>query len=128
MNKNEILISPRELYPTEGFVSIRNEHLQFYVRKFKENQDSVVKPLVFPFDNNYYILKGHHVVLAAAMADIEKIAVEIVNRSELSFWKSDENVKETLKSVGISTLYDFEAIGGFTYLSYPIYYRAKEEK
>ena len=73
-------------------------------------------------------MKGHHVVLAAAMSDIEKIAVEIVDRSKLPFWKSDENVKETLKSVGISTLYDFEAIGGFTYLSYPNYYKAKEEK
>lgn len=128
MGKNEILISPQELYPTESFASIRDEYLQFYIREFKENKDGVAKPLVFYFDNNYYILKGHHVVLAAAMSDIERIPIEVVDRSKLSFWKSDENVKETLKSVGLSALYDFETIGGFTYLSYPNYYKMKEEK
>lgn len=125
---NQKLISPRELYPTESFVFIRNDELQFYIKEFKMNKEHMVKPLVFYFENNYYILKGHHVVLAAAMINIEELVVEVVDRTQLSFWENDDNVKETLKSIGLSTLYDFETIGGFTYQSYPDYYKIKEEK
>ncbi|WP_418619830.1 hypothetical protein [[Clostridium] scindens] len=125
---NQKLISPRELYPTESFVFIRDDELQFYIKEFKMNKEHMVKPLVFYFENNYYILKGHHVVLAAAMINIEELVVEVVDRTQLSFWENDDNVKETLKSIGLSTLYDFETIGGFTYQSYPDYYKIKEEK
>ena len=125
---NQKLISPRELYPTEIFVFIRDDELQFYIKEFKMNKEHMVKPLVFYFENNYYILKGHHVVLAAAMINIEELVVEVVDRTQLSFWENDDNVKETLKSIGLSTLYDFETIGGFTYQSYPDYYKIKEEK
>lgn len=125
---NQKLISPRELYPTESFVFIRDDVLQFYIKEFKMNKEHMVKPLVFYFENNYYILKGHHVVLAAAMINIEELVVEVVDRTQLSFWENDDNVKETLKSIGLSTLYDFETIGGFTYQSYPDYYKIKEEK
>ena len=125
---NQKLISPRELYPTESFVFIRDDELQFYIKEFKMNKEHMVKPWVFYFVNNYYILKGHHVVLAAAMINIEELVVEVVDRTQLSFWENDDNVKETLKSIGLSTLYDFETIGGFTYQSYPDYYKIKEEK
>lgn len=125
---NQKLISPRELYPTESFAFIRDDVLQFYIKEFKMNKEHMVKPLVFYFENNYYILKGHHVVLAAAMINIEELVVEVVDRTQLSFWENDDNVKETLKSIGLSTLYDFETIGGFTYQSYPDYYKIKEEK
>ena len=125
---NQKLISPRELYPTESFVFIRDDVLQFYIKEFKMNKEHMVKPLVFYFENNYYILKGHHVVLAAAMINIEELVVEVVDLTQLSFWENDDNVKETLKSIGLSTLYDFETIGGFTYQSYPDYYKIKEEK
>ena len=127
MTENQILLSPDSLYPTESLISIQDEQIQFYVRAFADNKDNVALPLVFIFDNNYYILKGHHIVLAAAISEIDRLLVEIVDRFQLSFWKNDENVVETLNSIGISTLYDFEAIGGFTYKSYPVYYR-KEEK
>ena len=62
------------------------------------------------------------------MINIEELVVEVVDRTQLSFWENDDNVKETLKSIGLSTLYDFETIGGFTYQSYPDYYKIKEEK
>ena len=127
MTENQILLSLDSLYPTESLISIQDEQIQSYVRAFADNKDNVALPLVFIFDNNYYILKGHHIVLAAAISEIDKLLFEIVDRSQLSFWKNDENVIETLKSIGISTLYDFEAIGSFTYKSYPVYYR-KEEK
>ena len=55
---NQKLISPRELYPTESFVFIRDDELQFYIKEFKMNKEHMVKPLVFYFENNYYILKA----------------------------------------------------------------------
>lgn len=122
MLKNEILISPQKLFPTESLFSIKNDLLQLYIEGYKEGKN-LEKPLVFMFDKNYYILKGHHLVLAAIMAQIKEICVEVVDNKQYSFWNNDENIKETLRSIGISTLYDFETIGGFTYQTYPDYYK-----
>lgn len=121
MERKELTISPKDLYPTESFAFIKDERLQFYVSCFKSGKE-VDKPCVFYFYENYYILKGHHIVLAAIMAEQEEITAEIVDITEFSFWKEEANVKHTLQSVGKSTLYDFELIGNFTYRSYPCFY------
>lgn len=122
--KNEIMISPQNLYPTEGLHSIQNEKLQLYAREYRNNLN-MKKPLVFMFDNEYYILKGHHLVLAAIIAGVKEVAVRVVDNKEYPFWNKDENIIDTLSSIGISTLYDFEAIGGFTYKKYPDYYKSE---
>ena len=57
------------------------------------------------------------------MAQIKEICVEIVDNKQYSFWNNDENIIDTLRSIGMSTLYDFEAVGGFTYPQYPDYYK-----
>lgn len=121
-DNKEMLIAPQELYPTESFATIKNDILQVYIKQY-ENGNIVDKPLVFLFDNNYYILKGHHLVLAAIMSRVKELCVEVVDNKEYSFWNSEENIKENLKSVGMRTLYDFETIGGFTYQTYPLYYK-----
>lgn len=122
MLKNEMLISPQKLFPTESLVFIKNDILQFYIEGYKKGEN-LEKPLVFMFDKNYYILKGHHLALAAIMAQIKEIRVEVVDNKQYSFWNNDENIKDTLRSIGMSTLYDFETIGGFTYQTYPDYYK-----
>lgn len=122
MLKNEMLISPQKLFPTESFVFIKNDILQYYIEEYKKG-GILEKPLVFLFDKNYYILKGHHLTLAAIMAQIKEICVEIVDNKQYSFWNNDENIIDTLRSIGMSTLYDFEAVGGFTYPQYPDYYK-----
>ena len=124
MSKNEILISPQKLYPTESLVFIKNDRLQFYIGKYKSGA-SLEKPVVFLFDNNYYILKGHHLVLAAIMAQVTEICVEVEDHMQYSLWSDEETIKENLRSIGMSTLYDYEAIGGFTYETYPQYYKKR---
>lgn len=121
MLKKEMLISPERLYPTESLVFIKNDVLQMYFNAYK-NGIELEKPLVFLFDDNYYIYEGHHLVLAAIMAKIKEICVQVVELKENSFWGNEENIKDTLKSVGMTTLFDFEAIGDFTYQTYPSYY------
>lgn len=119
-----MLISPQKLYPTESLVFIKNDRLQFYIGEYK-NGASLEKPVVFLFDNNYYILKGHHLVLAAIMAKVTEICVEVENHRQYSLWSDEETIKENLRSIGMSTLYDYETIGGFTYEIYPEYYKKR---
>lgn len=121
MEGRELIISPKELYPTESLASIKNDTLQFYVESYTKGEE-VESPFVFYFYGNYYIFKGHHIVLAAILAREEKIKAEVIDVKNISFWKEEENIKSTLKSIGKSTLYDFETIGNFTYNSYPHYY------
>ena len=54
MLKNEMLISPQKLFPTESFVFIKNDILQYYIEEYKKG-GILEKPLVFLFDKNYYI-------------------------------------------------------------------------
>ena len=124
MSKNEMLISPQKLYPTESLVFIKNDRLQFYIDEYKKGAN-LEKPVVFLFDNNYYILKGHHLVLAAAMAQVTEICVEVEDYKQYLLWSDEETIKENLRSIGMSTLYDYETIGGFTYETYPEYYKKR---
>lgn len=122
MEIHEIIISPKELYPTESFVFIKNDILQKYYNEYKRGE-RLEKPIVFLFDGNYYILRGHHLVLAAIMANVEQLIVIVQDVKLITFWKERTNIISTLKSIGMSTLYDFETIGNFEYKSYPNYYK-----
>lgn len=117
----QLFISPKDLYPTENFGFNRSEVLKLYLEAFKR-EGVFEQPQVFNFEDNYYILKGHHIVLAAIIAGIEKIKVELIDTGKDKFWSNEQNIIDTLKVRGISTLYDFEAIGNFTYSTYPKYY------
>ena len=121
--KNDIIyVSPKELYPTESMFSISNKKLQACIEILKEEKDSLVVT-VFSFENVLYILEGHHIVLASILINLDKINVQMVNRNEIAFWNKEENVRNHLKNVGMSTLYDFETIGNFKYGFYPEYYK-----
>lgn len=121
MEEKKLIISPKELYPTESLESIKNENLKTYVERYR-NDEKIEKPTVFSFYGNYYILYGHDKVLAAIIAGEGTIEAKEVDINGLSFWKEEANVKDTLKSLGKSTLHDFETIGNFTYNSYPCFY------
>lgn len=119
------IVSPRELYPTESLYSIEESRILFYMECFKENIETE-KIKAFLFKDNYYILKGHHKMLAANRLGLQEISVEIAEKTEHSFWNDEKNVIDNLKAIGLSTLYDFEAVGGFTYDKYPDCYRRCE--
>lgn len=61
--------------------------------------------------------------LAAIISQIQEICVKIVDNKQCLFWNNDENIIDTLRSIGMSTRYDFGAIGGFTYQKYSDYYK-----
>ena len=115
------MISPKKLYPTESLFSIEEKKVLFYMECFKENL--VTEDIkVFLFDGNYHIMKGHHKMLAANRMQLSEIAVEVVDIPANTFWGKQENIVANFKAIGMTALYDFEAVGGFGYDNYPRYY------
>ena len=115
------MISPRKLYPTESLFSIEENKILFYMECFKEN--IVTEDIkVFLFNGNYYILKGHHKMLAANRMQMSDIAVDVVDIPANTFWSKQENISDNFRAIGMTALYDFEAVGGFVYDDYPSYY------
>ena len=116
------MISPKKLYPTESLFSIEESKIQFYMECFKEKiKTEDIK--VFWYDEDYYIIEGHHKMLAANRVQLSEILVNVIEIPTNSFWSKPENIISDLKAVGMTTLYDFEAVGGFSYDKYPDSYR-----
>lgn len=115
------MISPKKLYPTESLFSIEENKILFYMECFKEN--IVTEDIkAFLFGGNYYILKGHHKMLAANRIQLSEIAVNVIDISTNTFWGKQENIVDNFRAIGMTALYDFEAAGGFVYDNYPSYY------
>jgi|GEM_PF-2689030 len=123
----ERTISPKEMYPTKKIISIDNTIIESCVHEYKSKKE-MEKPIVFLFDGNYYILKGHHLMLSASLAGAKMIKVDVIEEAKYPFIKDEEDFKATLENVGLSTLYDFEGIGNFKYEKYPHYYEKVENK
>lgn len=115
------IISPKKLYPTENLFSIEENKIKFYMECFKENVE-IEDIEVFCFDGDYYILKGHHKMLAANRLQLFEISVNVVDILQYNYWRQQENIIANSKALGLTTLYDFEAAGGFLYDKYPKYY------
>ena len=119
------MISPKELYPTESLFTIEENRIKFHMKCFKDNiETEEIK--VFLFDGDYYILEGHHKMLAANRLQLLEIPVNVVDISEYNYWSQRENVIANSKALGMTALYDFEAVGGFLYDKYPRYYNKGE--
>lgn len=114
-------VSPFRLYPTETLESISNSTIQFYLECIKDKVE--IDPIrIIVFDNNFYIVDGHHKVLASILSKCNTVKVQVVDRLTVSAYKEIDNFKNTLSIVGKRTLYDFEAVGNFSYSEYPEYY------
>lgn len=115
------MISPKKLYPTKSLFTIEEKKILFYMECFKEN--IVTEDIkAFLFDGNYYILEGHHKMLAANRMQMSVIAVDVVDIPTNTFWSEEENIAENFRAMGMNALYDYEAVGGFVYDDYPSYY------
>ena len=116
------LVDINKLYPTESLVFIEPESIKRIATMIKaDGTDTEI--IVFLFESHYYIFKGHDQLMAAAFLQASKVRVFLVDYKELPFFCDEKNIKSTLKSIGMSTIFDFEGIGGFTYPEYPEYYR-----
>lgn len=116
------LVDINKLYPTESLVFIEPESIKRIATMIKaDGTDTEI--IVFLFESHYYIFKGHDQLMAAAFLQASKVRVFLVDYKELPFFCDEKNIKSTLKSIGMSTIFDFEGICGFTYPEYPEYYR-----
>ena len=119
-----IKMKPNKLYPLTTIVSVMPQTLQKTIELLTENIDvHTIKSFIY--NGNMYMLDGNYEMLAANILNKENVDVEIIDRNGIPFWNIDGNLEETLQAIGISTLYDFEAIGGFTYEEYPAEYRRR---
>ena len=115
-------ISPHLLYPTISFTVLDKDKLDQTIVAI----DCAVElpPVeVIEYESHYYIVMGHYIMLASCIAKVDFIDVEIIDYRTLNGWKTAKQIEENLQSISVSTLYDFEAVGGFLYSVYPKYYR-----
>ena len=119
--KEEIIISVNELYPTESLASISPSRIK-KLREIISDDGLNTEIFVFTYKGYYYVARGHHQWLAASSQGIEKVRAFLVDYHDLSFFSKPGNIEKTLSSIGLSTLYDFEAIGGISYSEYPELY------
>ena len=123
--RKEILLTPYSVYPTKPVKRISNEKVETILK----SQDEFLKfpPEVILFDNYHYILKGHHIYLAAIKGKVPYINVKLVNKTELSTVKHIEGFTSKLSKLSIECLYDYEKTGNFLFSSYPVYYSSVSE-
>ena len=120
---NEIKsVSPNVLYPMTTIASINPHTLQKVVYEIKNGVDM---PLiqVIEFGGYYFIWNGNYEMIAANMVGKLQVDVEIIPLEQQNSWLSEEGIEEQLKTVGMNALYDFEALGGFKYPEYPVFYK-----
>jgi len=119
---HDIMMSPASLYPLSGTRDIDKEAL----KKYRENREYTHNHTVITvLDGYHYIVDGHLRVLAAIMNSENLINVKLVDTDEYPFFKSTQNLISKIKTNGISSAHDFEAIGNFRYKSYPSIYFSK---
>ena len=118
-------ISPKKLYPTESLSMIKENKIQFYMNCF-QNNIKTEDIEVFYFDNKYYILNGHHKMLAANRMHLPEVPIKVVDLSKISFWRENKNIIRNFEAIGMTALYDFEAVGGFHFEDYPDWYKKCE--
>lgn len=116
------MVGINELYPTESLAFIDPEIIKHIESEIKaDGTDTEI--ITFLFEDHYYIYRGHDQLMAAAFLHADKVRIFLVDYKELPFFCDENNLKNTLSSIGMSTIYDFEGICGFTYPEYPKYYR-----
>lgn len=115
-------ISPKDLFPTQSVNSIEENEIIFLMECLKnKNEVPIIK--VLQFDGDYYIIEGHHLMLALNRLEIGEIDVQVISPPPNTFWGIRENIIENLGAIGLTALYDFEAIGNFSFSKYPCWYK-----
>ena len=111
-------IKPTKLYPLISLKAIDSNLLDSTISRIKKRE---IIPMVkaFKYYGDLYIIDGYYEMLAANLLNYDVIDVEIVDRKSIPIWKKSKEVTNTLKDIGRSALYDFEAVGDFKYNKYP---------
>lgn len=118
-------VSPRILYPMTTIESINPDTLDYVVQEMKKGADLPVIGVV-DFRGYYIIWDGNYEMLAANIIGKSQVDIEVIPWDQQKNWLSEENIKKQLKAVGLNALYDFEALGGFKYSEYPVFYKGEK--
>ena len=125
MNVNVMQVKPSSLYPVVPLESINPQILNQVIESMRKEM-KIASIKVISYKGYFFILEGNYEMLAANIIRLQSIFIEILDRSKISFWDKDENVEEQLRTIGMNALYDFEAVGKFTYSEYPKLYKRGE--
>ena len=120
MNKKK-MVSPQALYPMETIESIDPQILKHCVEMIQNGAKLPVIEVV-AYEGYYFIVEGIYEMLTANIVGKKYVEVEIISFEQHKNWLTEETLKEQLKIVGKNALYDFEALGGFKYAEYPVFY------
>lgn len=118
-------INPKKLFPTVTLESISNDNIHFFINKFMKDED-VLPIMVYQYDDHYFIIDGHHRMLASVISNKSEVEVMVLEKDELPDWCESNIFESTLNSLGMRTIYDFEAIGDFSYVEHPKFYMNQE--
>ena len=115
-NKTRLLLSPKSLFPTAKHSQLRMPVVNEYRLKLENNEP--INPIKVVYHEGYfYILHGHHKVIASLIQGCDFIEAEFIHLHDFS------QLKEEVSHAGLSTLHDYEEVGNFRYKSYPNLYK-----
>ena len=117
--------TPNLLYPTETIAAIDDKRVKQCYEAYLSGKGQISEVLVVRYEDCLYIYEGHEQVIAAAQLDSKELDVLEIDRKAIGFWADDATFLGTLRDVGITAIYDFEAAGGFRYKNFPSYYGEK---
>lgn len=114
-----IYISPQNVYPTQKITEMSDDTFDYY-RSLKVEEYLPID--ILAFGGYHFVIDGNHRVLAAMNKKYKVIPARIIHKDEYPFYSKEENVLRQLRAIGLTSVYDFEAIGKFKYNDYPSYY------
>ena len=115
--ETRIVLSPKMLYPTQNINEIKAEPIEEESR-IKDGHAEGIS--IIPFNGYNFIVSGHKYWLDAIIENRSIVETSLVDVEKYSFWKNPTNVKNYVASINNDFLKEFEELGGFQYLSYPI--------
>lgn len=118
-------VLPQLLYPTETIAAIDDKRVKQCYDAYVSGKGQICDVLVVQYEDCFYIYAGHEQVIAAVNFDFKELEVIEIDRNTLRFWADANAFVNTLRDIGITAVYDFEAVGGFRYETYPSYYIAE---
>lgn len=122
MFEDKKMIKIDKLYPTESIFSIDSEKIK-KLTNVLDADGSNTEVVAIIYGGYYFIVQGHEQVAAASYLGAKQVMVYLMDYRKHSFYSKESNIESTLSSLGMTAIYDYEAICGITFSEYPSYYK-----
>ncbi|MGL4209794.1 MAG: cytidylate kinase family protein [Candidatus Adiutrix sp.] len=121
---SEIILSPKSIYPTQPIPNISSPVISDYIERQMVLDFFTNEPIkIIYYNNYYYVIDGHHRLLVALNKKMPYVYAKLIDAAQLGSMRDSNKLIDSLKTVGLKTIYDFEKVGEFSYFSYPEYYK-----